>query len=94
MIDWHELTPGEVLDNIECLSFEQAAYVLNLTYLRGTHKGEPNPTAVRDLVAAGKLRILDPDQKKAHQRITAAGVRHYRDTGLAMPRRQLDIGAA
>ena len=87
MIGWRTLTPNEVLDQVACLTFEQAAYVLNLGYLRGCSRDLPNPKAVRDLVDNGKLYVLDPDQRPPYLRISSAVVRHYRDTGERMPLR-------
>ena len=91
MIDWRDLSPSDLLDRYECLSLEQTAFVLNLVYRRGPHKGEPNPYAVRELLVAGKLRLLDPDQRRSHWTISAPVVRHYADTGQAMPRRRPDL---
>jgi len=85
--DWRDLTPAEVLESYEVLTLEMVAYVLSLVYTRGVPRGQPNPKAVRPLIAAGKLRLLDPTQTPRYQTITAAVVRHYRDTGEALPRR-------
>lgn len=93
MIDWRDLSPSEVLERFEVLNMEMTAYVLTLNHTRGSVKGRPNPRLVRDLVAAGKLRLMDPDQEREHWKIPASEVRRYRDAGT--PRGgQRTIGAA
>lgn len=71
----------DLLDTQAALTLVEAADVLRLYHTRGARKGEPNRHLVVELVHAGKLGLVDPDQDRAHWTISTAEVRKY--LGLA-----------
>lgn len=83
MIRWQDLSPTEVLERFEVLDMEMSAYVLTEVHTRGALKGRPDPRRVRDLVIAGKLRLIDPSQPRERWSVAASEVRRYRDSGTS-----------
>jgi hypothetical protein len=55
-------TPAEILGTNVVLTPAQVAIVLGLLYTRGAKQGEPNRRRVIELVDAGKLTPVDPEQ--------------------------------
>ena len=93
MIDWHALTPQEVLDGYPALTMDQAAYVLGFV----DKKGKFERGQVHELIRSGRLRVIDPDQPVTRWAVSAMKVRLYilgdkrAATGLTV--RQEDIDA-
>lgn len=77
MTTW--LAPSQLLADKVVLNATEVAYVLELTFTRGAHAGEPNPALVADLVARGDLVPVDPKQPAHRRRFSVVAVQRYLD---------------
>lgn len=76
-MDWKALSPAQVLDTHVALTISQSAFVLGLCHQKGQRKGEPNRRLVLDLIAAGRLELIDPEQPITRWTISARTLRAY-----------------
>lgn len=67
------------------LTLTQCAHVLNLTFTRGRHAGNPNRRLVLDLVATGRLRVVDADQPQHRWTVAPAEIARYLNGGGRRP---------
>lgn len=72
------------------LTLTQSAHVLNLTFTRGRHAGNPNRRLVLDLIGTGRLRVVDADQPQHRWTVAPAEIHRYLNGGrrLALSVRQ------
>ena len=70
-------TPAELMRDNLVLNAKQVATVLGLHYTRGKHKGDPDGVRVRELVADGRLRPVDPAQPPHRWRFSVVDVNRY-----------------
>lgn len=71
------MTAAELLAANIVLDLEQVAVVLNLRYGRGARKGEPDRRLVAELIKAGRLRGVDPEQPSRLITVSCAEVCRY-----------------
>lgn len=76
-MDWHNLSPAQVLDTHVALTLSQSAFVLGLCHQKGKRTGEPNRRLVLDLISAGRLELIDPEQPITRWTISARTLRAY-----------------
>lgn len=81
MRDWQDRTPREVLDGCVVLSPAQVAYVLGLTFAKGSKAGRPDPAQVFELVARNRLRPVDPEQPSFRWTFSARQIAQYIEHG-------------
>lgn len=65
------------------LTLVEAAAVLKLTHRSGAKKGAPDRRLVLELVATGKLRVVDPDQPAHRLTIATPEIRRYLNASVA-----------
>lgn len=63
------------------LTLTQVADVLNLRFQRGEKKGRPNRLLALELVATGRLRVIDPELHTAHWAVSRAEIERYMNPG-------------
>lgn len=76
-------TPAELLATNVALTTGEVAYVLRLTYVRGSKKGEPNRRLVIDKVEAGELRPIDPTEPWWRWKFSVVEIQRYLSVGAA-----------
>lgn len=59
------------------LTMTQVAEVLNLSATRGAKKGRPDRRKALELVATGRLRVIDPQLANAHWAVSRAEMWRY-----------------
>ena len=64
------------------LTMRQTAHVLNLTFLRGAKKGQPDRRQVLERIADGRLHVIDASVKEPYWTISAQELDRYQ-TGTA-----------
>lgn len=70
-------TPQWLIDNYPALTLRQAAICCNRLVLTGTHKGEPNELAIRNLIRDGRLELVDETAPAKSWAVTRRSVRKY-----------------
>jgi hypothetical protein len=70
-------TPAEVLDTNVVLTPAQIAYVAGLLHRRGEKKGQPDRRAALELIKAGTLPLVDPNQPITRWTVSSVAVRKY-----------------
>ncbi len=68
-------TRQQMLDGAPCFNPTDAAYILDELVTKGRHRGQPNARAVRDLIRAGKLALVDPDTPPSRWTVTRESIR-------------------
>lgn len=71
------MNAAELLDSNAVLTCTQVAEILQLRHRSGAKKGMADRRLVLELVAAGKLRLVDPDQPTHRYTIATSEVRRY-----------------
>jgi hypothetical protein len=71
------VTAVDILATDAVLTLTEAAGILKLTHRSGAKKGRPDRRLVLELVAAGKLRVVDPDQPSHRLTIATPEIRKY-----------------
>lgn len=83
VVAWQQMTPEEVLATYPALTMTQVAYVLNLTFVRGERKGEPDRRKAINLVDAGRIPVIDPQLPTPYWTVSSANIRRYLDGDTA-----------
>jgi hypothetical protein len=76
------MTAAEALQTEACLTLTEVADILRLTHTRGAKKGTPDRRLAVDLVATGKLRVVDADQPAFRWTVSTGEVRRYLGAGV------------
>lgn len=71
------MTDSDRLATDAVLTLTEVAAVLKLTHRSGSKKGQPDRRLVLELVAAGKLRLVDSDQPTHRWTIATPEIRRY-----------------
>lgn len=72
-------TPAELLRDNVVLNVSQAAIVLGLLTTRGKSKGSPDTGRVRQMVADGKLRLIDASQPPSRWCFSVSDIKRFID---------------
>jgi hypothetical protein len=67
----------DALTSDAVMTLTEVAAVLKLCHQRGSKKGQPDRRLAVELVHAGKLRLIDPDQPVYRWSVSTAEVLRY-----------------
>lgn len=70
-------SPSDLLERKVVLRPLEVAFVLGLTITRGADKGKPSRLAVYELIRAGRLKLVDPQQSITRWTVSCDEVRRY-----------------
>lgn len=70
-------TPARILADYPLLDLRQTAIVLRQHVTRGEHKGEPNVRRIKELIAAGRIRLIDPEAPAAMWAVSRMSILEY-----------------
>lgn len=77
------MTDLDLLATDAVLTLTEAAAVLKLQHRSGARKGQPDRRLVLELVAAGKLHVVDRDQPSHRLTIATPEIRRYLNASVA-----------
>lgn len=71
------MSDADLLATDAVLTMTETARVLKLCHRSGSKKGQPDRRLVLELIAAGKVRVVDPDQPTHRWTIATPEIRRY-----------------
>lgn len=82
-------TRQQLLDSAPCFTPRETAVIIGELYRKGARAGEPNVRAVREMIRAGRLALVDPSAAPGRWQVTRPSIVAYLSPAPPAPMRVL-----